>query len=106
MHFCTGVPWELLYVDDLVLITDTLKVFKAWKAGMESKKLSVNMKTKFLVSSIGLDVLKNSGKYPCAVWRSGVGNNSIKCSQYNLWVHKKCSSITDQMVADPDYVCS
>ena len=98
-EFRTGVPWELLYVDDLVLIAYTLEKcifkFKAWKAGMGSKGLRVNMKkTKFMVSGIGLDVLENSRKYTCAVCRCGVGNNSIECSQYELRVHKKCSDIT------------
>ena len=84
-EFRKGVPWELLYADDLVLIEDSLEEciarLKVWKTGMESKGLRVNMKkTKFLVSGTGLDVLKNTGKYPCAVCRSGVGNNSIECS--------------------------
>ena len=43
-----GVPWELLYVDDLVLIMDTpedcMSKLKAWKAGMECKGIHVNMK--------------------------------------------------------------
>ena len=42
---------------------------------MKSKQPHVNMnKTKLLVSSVGLDVLKKSGKYPCS---SGVSSNSI-----------------------------
>ena len=109
-EFRTGVPWELLYADDLVVIADSLEEcvtkLRAWKAGMESKGLRVNMKkTKIMVSGIGLDVLKDSGRYPCAVCRSGVGNNSIECSQCKMWVHKKCSGITRPLVADPDYVC-
>ena len=47
-EFRTGVPWELLYADDLVTIADSLEEcifkFKAWKTGMESKGLRVNMK--------------------------------------------------------------
>ena len=79
-EFRTGVPW------DLVIIADSLEEYisklKAWKTGMESKGLRVNMKkTKFLLSGLGLDVLKDSGKHPCAVCRSGVGANSIQCSQ-------------------------
>ena len=82
--FCTSVPCELLYADDLVLIADNLKDFismlNAWKAGMESKGLCVNMKkTKFLLSGIAIDVLNKSGKHNSAVCHSGVGNNSIKC---------------------------
>ena len=58
---------------------------KAWKAGIESKGLHVNMK-KFLVSGVGHDVLKKSGKNPCGVCSSGASNNSIQCSQCTLWV--------------------
>ena len=109
-EFRTGVPWELLYADDLVTIADSLNEcvskLKTWKAGMEGKGLRVNMKkTKFLVSGVGLDVLKNSGKFPCATCRTGVGVNSILCSQCKLWVHKKCSGITGPLTADPAYVC-
>ena len=89
LEFCTGVPRQLLYADDLVLIVDTLEEciskLKAWKAGMESKGLRVNMrKTKFLVSVVGHDVLQKSCKYPCAICCSGVGRNSILCSQCML----------------------
>ena len=99
MEALSGDPSEITYIDDLVLIADTQGEYiskpKAWKAGMESKGLHVNMeKTMFLVSGVGHDVLKKSGKYPCAVCCSGVDNNSIHCSQCMLWVHKKCGGIT------------
>ena len=39
--FCTGMPWELLYADDLELITDTkeecISKLNAWKAGWKVK---------------------------------------------------------------------
>ena len=67
---------------------ECISKLKAWKAGMESKGLLVNMKnTKLLVSGVDLDILKKLGKYPCAVRCKGVGNNSIECSQCKLWVH-------------------
>ena len=71
-EFRTGVAWELLYADYLVLIADTQEGYiaklKAWKAGMESKGPWFNMKkTKFLVSGYDQDVLQKSDKYPCAV---------------------------------------
>ena len=67
-----SVPWNLLYADDLVITADSLdecrNQFKNWREGMEKKGLRVNMKkTKFMVSGSGLDVLKDSGKHPCAV---------------------------------------
>src|SRR5450755_1946739 len=46
-NFRQGIPWELLYADDLVLLADSeeeLKVLMArWKSGMEEKGLKVNM---------------------------------------------------------------
>ena len=112
-EFSIRVPWELLHNDDLLLITNTqeecISKLKAWKADMESRELHVNMKktkyTKFLVSGVGHAVVKKSGKYPCAACSSGVGNNSIQCSQCMWWVHKKCSGITKQLVAASNHVC-
>ena len=69
---------------------------------MENKGLRVNMKkTKFMVTGPGLDVLRDSGAFPCAVCRS----NAIECSQCKLWVHKRCSGIQGRIVASPNYVC-
>ena len=65
-------------------------------------QLQVNMKrTEFLVSGIGLEVLKDSGKSPYIICRSGCGVNSILGSQCKLWVHKKCSDIMECLKADP-----
>ena len=71
-----------MYADDLVVIADSLEEciskLRVWKAGMESKSLRVNMKkTKFLISGVGLNLLQDSGEFPCAICRSGVGVNSI-----------------------------
>ena len=74
---------------------------------MENRGLRVNMKkTKFMISGAGLDVLHDCGAFPCTVCQSGVGANSISCSQCKLWVHKKCSSIKGRLNVTPDYVCS
>ena len=44
---------------------------KAWKKGMESKGLRVDMgKTKVMASGVDLDVLQDSGNFPCAVCRA------------------------------------
>ena len=49
--FRAGLPWELLYADDLTLIAECQYV--AWKRGMEAKGLCVNVKKtiKVFVSS-------------------------------------------------------
>ena len=92
------------------MIADTFEEcitkLKAWKNGMENRGLRVNMKkTKLMISDAGLDVLCDSGAFPCAVCRSGVGANSISCSWCKLLVHKKCSGIKGRLNVTPDYVC-
>ena len=48
LEFGTGVPWELIYTDDLVLITDTqekcISKLLVWVADMDNKGLHINMK--------------------------------------------------------------
>ena len=107
--FRVGVPWELFFADDLVIIATSLEEcvarVKIWKEGMEAKGFRVNMvKTMFLASGIGLDVLKDSGKFPCAVCRTGVGEASILCTECNHWVHKKCTGLK-VITPDPTYKC-
>ena len=92
-----GLPWEILYADDLVLLAESLEELKErlvnWKKALESKGLKVNMnKTKIMV---GQQKMKEQvkGKYPCAVCGRGVGRNSIKCMECAKWVHKTCSRI-------------
>ena len=79
----TGVQWEFLYADDLVVMADSLEEYiaklKSWKEGMECKGLRVNIKkTKLIVSGPGLDLFRDSGSFPCADCRNGVGVNSIE----------------------------
>lgn len=51
-----------------VSMEELLVKVETWKSGMEKKGLRVNMgKTKILVSGTNLDLLKKSGKDPCAV---------------------------------------
>ena len=105
-----GVPWEDLYGPDLVIIADSLeecvRSLLIWKEAMEKKGLRVNAgKTKVMICGTGLDLLQSSGKYPCAVCRTGVGNNSIYCNGYKLWVHKKCSGV-QRLTPNPDYRCA
>ena len=78
-----------------------------WKTEMEAKGLRVNMgKTKIMVSRVNLQMLKDSGKYPCSVCRKGVGSNSIYCAGCSHWVHKKCSGVISSLKSNPDYRCS
>ena len=109
-EFCSGVPWEDLYSDDLVIIAESLEEcvrrLLTWKEAMEKKGLRVNAgKTKIMICGTGLDLLQSSGGFPCAVCRTGVGSNSIFCNGCRYWVHKKCSGLK-RLKKDPDYRCT
>jgi hypothetical protein len=93
-----GLPWELLYADDLVLMAESLQQLKdklqKWKAGMEAKGLKMNVgKTKIMIGGENTGDVEESGKWPCGVCRKGVGRNSIQCMKCAKWVHKKCSGV-------------
>ena len=108
--FKSGCPYELLYADDLAIIAPTKEELflrlKQWKNGMESKGLRVNMKkTKIMISGSNFGTLKDSGRFPCAVCRSGVGKNSILCHGCSHWVHKKCTGIVGRLVDVPSFRC-
>lgn len=109
--FRVGCPLELLYADDLAIIAtskeELLSRLGAWKKELEAKGLRVNLdKTKIMVSGPNLNTLKDSGKYPCAVCRSGVGSNSVWCPGCSLWVHKKCSGISGSLNVGDTFRCS
>lgn len=66
-EFRKGLPWELLYADDLVLMAENLEelesLYDKWKRGVEEKGLRVNIgKTKVMISQHGLDRQNKSGK--------------------------------------------
>ena len=109
-EFSSGVTWEDLYADDLVIIAESLeecvRKLLTWREAMEKKGLRVNAgKTKIMICGTGRDLLQSSGKFPCAVCRTGVGSNSIFCNGCKHWVHKKCSGLK-RLKNDPDYRCT
>ena len=78
-EFREGLPMELLYAEDLVLIAETklllLKVRK-WKEGMEKKGLRVNAgKTKITSCKVSMGQAEDSREHPCGVCRKGIGDN-------------------------------
>ena len=90
-EFRKGLPWELLYADDLVLMAESLaeieNLFGKWKRGMEGKGLCVNIgKTKVMISKYGAEPRNKLGKWPCGVCQKGVGRNSILCPTCKCWV--------------------
>ena len=109
-EFREGLPMELLYADDLVLVAETeellMEKLRKWKMGMELKGLRVNIgKTKVMRCQVRIDQAEESGKYPCGVCRQGVGDNSIKCVACHKWIHKKCSGISGRLGYVADFCC-
>ena len=110
-EFRKGLPWELLYADDLVLMAESLaeieNLFGKWKRGMEGKGLHVNIgKTKVMISKYGAEPRNKLGKWPCGVCQKGVGRNSILCPTCKCWVHAKCSGVKGKLENAVDFVYS
>ena len=71
-EFRSGVPWEDLNANDLVIIAESLEEcvrrLLTWKEAMEEKGLRGNAgKSKIMICGTGLDLLQSSGKFPCAI---------------------------------------
>ena len=65
-EFRSGVPWEDLYANDLVIIAELLgecvRRLSTCKEAMEEKGLRVNAgKVKIMICGMGLDLLQSSG---------------------------------------------
>ena len=58
-----------------------------------------------MISGPELNLLRDSGKYPCAVCRKGVGSNAIYCTGCAHWVHKRCSAIKGTLANRTDFQC-
>ena len=110
-EFRTGLPWELLYADDLVLMADSIDeleiLFERWKSGMEQKGLRVNSgKKKMMISKHKHNPQNKMGMFPCNMCLKGVGRNSILCPACKCWVHAKCSGLKGQLPKATNFVCS
>jgi hypothetical protein len=109
-HFRCGLPWELLYADDLVIIAETegelMEKVRKWKEGLEMKGLKVNVgKTKIMRCGVGTVQVEESGKWPCGVCGKGVGN-SILCTRCGKWIHKRCSKVQGKFRSNDNFQCS
>ena len=107
--FSAGLPWELLYADDLVIMADSLDELSVklerWKAELSAKGLKVNTKkTKTMISKPGAGPVQKTGKYPCSVCSKGVGSNSIQCNKCKQCVHARCSCVKGKLAEVKDFV--
>ena len=96
-----GALSELLYADDLVLMSETIErlinKFLKWKETFESKCLTVSLgKTKLCENNCGgitKDGMSKSYVDPCGVSSLRVKANSILCLQCGKWMHGRCSGL-------------
>jgi len=71
---------------------DLIKRFNKWKDTVENRGLRVNMnKTKVMISGEQQKVTQKAVRWPCDVCGRGICNNSIQCTSYQKWVHRKFS---------------
>ena len=92
-----GVVNELLYADDLVIMSKDMEDLKErfwnWKDALESKGLKVNTrKTKLMVSRSEGELYKSKID-PCGVCGRRVMANSVLCTKCGSWVLGKCAKI-------------
>ena len=92
-----GVANELLYADDLVIMSEDMEELKErfwnWKDALESKGLKVNTrKTKLMVSGSEGELYKSKID-PCGVCGRRVMANSLLCIKCENWVHGRCAKI-------------
>ena len=77
----SGMPSELMYADDLILMSPTMEQLgrrvAEWRAILLDKGLKVNAgKSEVIVCSSGGKMIVNSGKWPSG---KGVQANSVQC---------------------------
>ena len=100
----SGLPSELLYADDLVIMAPTMeqlgKPVADWRASLLGKGLNVNAgKSKVMVGSSGGKMIVNSGKRSCG---KGVQANSVHCTVCKKMIDKRCSGVRGDLSRVPD----
>ena len=97
-----GVVNELLYADDLVVVSEDIEDLKErfwnWKDALKSKGLKVNTrKTKVMVSESEGELFKSKID-PFEVCGRRVMANSVLCTKCGNWVHGKYANIKRAIV--------
>ena len=108
-----GLPWEMLYADDLVLVEkceeELKEKLRKWNKYFKDKGLKINEnKAKVIYESFGTDTTQVIGnvKHPCSVCLKGVGEISIRCIQCVQWVHARCSRVKGSLKkVESSFIC-
>ena len=96
-HAREGLLNEILYADDLVLMSESLedlrKRFQRWRSVLEGKGLKVIVgKTKMLVSKTEREIVLSKID-PCGICGKKVGSNDACCTQCRKWIHERCTKM-------------
>ena len=108
-----GLPWEMLYADDLVLVKkceeELKEKLRKWNECLKDKGLKINEeKTKVMCESFVTDTTQVVGnvKHSCSVCLKGVGVNSIRCTQCVQWVHVVCNRVKSSLKkVESNFIC-
>ena len=108
-----GLPWEMLYADDLVLVgkceEELKEKLRKWNECLKDKGLKINEdKTKVMCESFGTGTTQvvDNVKHPCSVCLKDVGVNSIRCTQCVQWVHARCSRVKGSLKkVESSFIC-
>ena len=111
--YVQGLPWEMLYADDLVVVgkceEELKEKLRKWNKCLKDKGLKINeVKTKVMCESFGTGTTQVVGnvKHPCSVCLKGVGVNSIRCTQCVQWVHARCSRVKGSLKnVESSFIC-
>ena len=99
------MPSELLYADDLVVITLPMKQLDRhmakWSATLLENGLKVNTgKSKVMVGSSGGKMIVNSKKWPCVICGKGMQTNAVQYTVHvsKTWIQKRCSGVRGELL--------
>ena len=90
-----GLLNEILYVDDVVLMSENLEDlrerFQNWRDALESKGMKENIrKTKMMVSGAERESV-SSKLDPSGICGKRVMSNAVMCTVCKKWIHARCA---------------
>jgi hypothetical protein len=104
-----GLPWELLYEDDLLLMAESdqelLDKLRRWTRAMDANGMEVNIEKTKVMWNRGDVQTESTARHPSALCNKGVGSYSM-CEKCNKWTHKRCSGIQGSLNTVKGFECS
>ena len=96
-HAREGLLNEILYADDLVLMSeswdDLRERFQRWRSALGDKGLKVNVgKTKMMVSGTKGEIVLSKIN-SCGICGKMCGSNAVCCTQCTKWIHGRCTKM-------------